>query len=169
MGWLQILTGLFLVLVLLGLALGFTWKQVAVLRELRRDPYLAEEDSRYERGLAYRRLVSCGLLFLLALLLVGALVYLEEPAQRLAEEARARRDQGMERAFTPEEKLFLRVYSWYWIGFLLVLLAVVILAAFDLWAVRRYGRQQHRRIQDDRRAMIEDELGRMRQQRNGHS
>lgn len=168
MGWLQILTGLFLVLVLLALAIGFAWRQLAILRELRQDPYLPEEEGRYERGLAYRRLVSCALLLLLALLLLGALAFLEDPAQRLADETKARRDQGLERELSPDEKLFLRVYSWYWIVFLLILLAVVVLAAFDLWAVRRYGRQQHRRIQDDRRAMIEDELGRMRQQRNGH-
>jgi len=168
-GWLQILTGLFLVLVLLALAIGFAWRQLRILRELRQDPYLTEEEIRYERGLARRRLVSCALLFLLALLLLGALAFLEEPAQRLADEVRVQRDQGIERQLTPEENLFLRMYSWYWIGFLLILFAVVVLAAFDLWAVRRYGRQEHRRIQADRRAMIEDELGRMRQERNGHS
>jgi hypothetical protein len=141
---------------------------MAILRELRQDPDLPEEESRYERGLALRRLVSCALLLLLALLLVGALVFLEEPAQRLAEEVKAQRDQGIDKVFAPEEKLFLRIYGWYWIAFLLILLAVVILAAFDLWAVRFYGRQQLGRIQADRRAMIEEELGRIRQERNGH-
>jgi hypothetical protein len=52
---------------------------------------------------------------------------------------------------------------------LLVLMIVVFMAALDYWATRRYGLRQHRKIIDDRRAMIEREISRLRQQRNGHS
>jgi hypothetical protein len=46
---------------------------------------------------------------------------------------------------------------------------VIGLAAADFFAIRRYGRQQYRQIQEGRRAMIEGELARLRSQRNGHN
>ena len=66
----------------------------------------------------------------LALLL--ALLYLEGPAQRLA-------DRGAEAAEAPEQRAFVNFYSYYWIVFLLILLALVVLAGVDFWAVRRFG------------------------------
>ena len=47
-------------------------------------------------------------------------------------------------------------------------MAVIFLAALDFWATRRYGLHQHRKIIADRRAMIEREVSRLRQERNGH-
>jgi hypothetical protein len=70
---------------------------------------------------------------------------------------------------TPEQEQFVRLYSLYWIVFLLVLLAVVLLAGVDFFAIRSYGQRQLRRIRADRRAMLEGELARLRSQRNGHN
>jgi hypothetical protein len=47
-------------------------------------------------------------------------------------------------------------------------LAIIILAALDFFAIRRFGQRQYRKIQAERRAMIEGELTRLRSQRNGH-
>src|ERR1700722_18226421 len=56
------------IVVLLGLSFGFGWRQLAVLRRLREVPELPADEGREQRRQAHRRLVSCGLLALLALL-----------------------------------------------------------------------------------------------------
>jgi hypothetical protein len=53
------------------------------------------------------------------------------------------------------------------VALLVVLLAVVVLAALDLLAIRRWGLRQFRKLQADRRAMIERQASRLRQGRNG--
>jgi hypothetical protein len=105
------------------------------------------------------------MLLLIAILLVVAQVWLEDPAQRLAD-ARDRTDPPP--AFTQEEKDLARLWLLTWIGILLLLFAVIVLAFFDLWSIRRYGRRQLRKLQDDRQAMIARQLRRLRAERNGH-
>jgi hypothetical protein len=161
--WPQIVSGALLIVALLSVSVYYGFRQVRELRGLRRGPGLPAEEALYQRRRAWRRLAGCGLMLLLAGLLAGALVYLEAPAQRLA-------DQGVPSAdaFTPRERDFVRLYGGYWIAFLLLLMAVVFLAAFDLWSTRRWGLRQHRKLQADRRAMIERQVTRLRQERNGH-
>jgi hypothetical protein len=165
-GWPQIVFGVLLVAALLFLSLFYGAREVLVLRRLPRAA-LPEEEWRYERGKARRRLVSCGLTLLLAVLFAVALAYLEAPAQALAEQR-----EGLSAAdappFSDDQRHFLRLYGGYWIAVLLVLLVVVVLAALDLWATRRFGLRQHTKLQADRRAMIERQALRLREQRNGH-
>src|SRR5262249_47824367 len=99
---------------------------------------------------------------LLAVLLVGAMLFLEVPAQRLADRVD---EEGPEAAEGPEQKDFIRLYGYYWIGFLLLLLFLVVLAGIDLWAVRRFGLRQLRRLPDHRRAIIAPPKTLMRQRR----
>ncbi len=169
MGWTQIIYGVVLILVLLFVAVLYTVRQVAALRRLRAAEEMALEERAYLHGRAWRRLVTSLLLFLLGVMLAAALVYLEAPAQRLAEEQAAKEQQGDTTPLAPEQREFARFYAWFWIFFLLILMAVVFLAALDYWATRRYGIRQHRKIIDDRRAMIEREVSRLRQERNGLS
>jgi hypothetical protein len=155
-GWQQITYGVVLVLVLLSVAIV---RQIGALRRLRVAEEMPVEDRAYLHGRARRRLVTSLLLLLLGVMLAGALVYLEGPAQRLAEE----------QAANPEQQLLFKIiYLAFWIVFLLILMAVIFLAALDYWATRRYGLRQHRKIIDDRRVMIEREVSRLRQERNGH-
>jgi hypothetical protein len=168
-GWTQIIYGVVLILVLLFVAVLYTVRQVAALRRLRAAEEMALEERAYLHGRAWRRLVTSLLLFLLGVMLAAALVYLEAPAQRLAEEQAAKEQQGDTTPLAPEQREFARFYAWFWIFFLLILMAVVFLAALDYWATRRYGIRQHRKIIDDRRAMIEREVSRLRQERNGLS
>jgi hypothetical protein len=160
--WPQIVSGALLVVALLSVACYYGFRQVRELRGLWRAPQLPDEEARYRRRRAWRRLVGSGLMLLLAGLLTGALVYLEAPIQRLV-------DRDVPAPATPGEVTFLRFYGGYWIVIMLVLMAVVFLAAFDLWATRRWGLRQHRQIQADRRAMIERQVSRLRQERNGHT
>jgi hypothetical protein len=169
MGWPQIIFGVVLVLVLLSVAILYIVRQIVALRRLRTTEEMALEERAYLHGRARRRLVTSLLLFLLGIMLAGALIYLEVPAQRLADEQAAKEQQGDRTPLAPEKREFAQFYGWFWILFLFILMAVVFLAALDYWATRRYGLRQHRKIIDDRRAMIEREVSRLRQERNGHS
>ena len=162
--WTQIVFGVALVAVLLGLAGFYGWRQVRLLRRLPADPAEAGEEEAWLREQAWRRLVCCALMVVLAVLLSGALLYLEGPAQALADRVDA---EGPDVADTPEHRHFVNFYSYYWIAFLLVLLALVVVAGIDVWAVRRFGLRQLRRLQADRRAMIARQSALLRQRREG--
>ena len=156
-----------IIVVLLVMSVYYARHQVAALRRVRESPELPDEEAHYQRRKAYRRLISCGLLLLLATLLTALLTVYELPTGELAEQ---RKDFTAETAppFTPEQKAMLRYWGWMWIALLLVLSAVLVLAAVDLLSTRRYALRQFRKLQADRREMIERQAKRMRRDRNGH-
>jgi hypothetical protein len=156
----EVVIGLLLAVVLYGLGLYFGARQVATLRKLRREEALPDEERRHERRQAWRRLVSCALLLVMATLLLGLQFY-AAPAQRLADEP--------DLDWTAQQKVFLRAYFGSYIALLLLLLVVLALAAVDLWATRRFGLRQYRKLSEDRRAMIRRQAERIRQERNGHA
>jgi MFS family permease len=167
-GWQQIIFGIVLVLVLLSVGILYIVRQILMLRRLRVAEEMALEERAYLHGRARRRLVTSLLLLVLGVMLAAALIYLEAPAHQLAENRDAMRQQGDDTPLNEEQQLFFGSYLIFWILFLLILMAVIFLAALDYWATRRYGLHQHRKIIDDRRAMIEREVSRLRQERNGH-
>ena len=160
MPWNQIVSGGLLIGALAVLAGLFAWRQVRMLRRLRGDHGLPDEEVRWRRGQARRRLFGCGLMLALAALLTWALLSLEGTAQHIADVGRP--------ADTPENRQFLRLYGAVWVGILLLVMAVVLLAAVDIWSTRRFSMRQQRKILDDRRAMLEREVARYREERNGH-
>ena len=168
MGWPQLVTGLLLTAVLLASAAVFAVAQVRLLRGPVRSPELPDEERRYLRRRAWRRLFGCLLMAVLAGLFVG-MFFLEGPAQQLADAQMAAADAGEE--FQPDEaqKQFGLFYRWYWIVLLLALLALLATAVVDLLATRRFSLRQYRRLQADRRAMVERQVARLRQERNGPS
>jgi hypothetical protein len=159
----QIIFGVLLVVALLGLAFFFSWRQWLALKHLREATNLSPEDQLYTRRQIRRRLLCSVLMVVLAGMLAGHFA-LEERANDLAN----LRGANPNHVFAPEEEQFLRFYWNYWIILLLVLLAIITIAGFDFFAIRRYGQRHYRKIQADRRAMIEGELARIRSQRNGH-
>jgi hypothetical protein len=165
--WSEIVFGSLLVLLLVGLSVYFGRQQVLSLRKLRNSPDVPDEEMRYERRKAYRRLVSCSLTLVLAGLLAGLLAFYELPTQRIAE-GREKLGPGSAPAWTEQERGLIRVWSWTWMAFLLVLMAVLALAGLDLLSTRRYALRQYRKLQADRRAMIERQANRMRRDRNGY-
>ena len=168
MGWPQIIFGAALIAALLFLALYYGWRQVLTLRRLRADLDLPDEERRYQHGQAVRRLVNSVLMLVLAALMTGIMLYFENPTALLVrqhDEAVARGQAPPE--LTPEQRHLVRVWGWWWVALLVVLLAVVLLAALDLWAIRRWGLRQYRKLQADRRAMIERQAARLRHGRNG--
>jgi hypothetical protein len=167
-GWSQIIFGAVLVAALLFLSLYYGWRQIVALRRLRANPDLPDEERRYQHRQAVGRMVNSVLLLVLAALLTGVMAYLETPTQQLVQQ----RDDAVARGeappeLTPEQRHLVRVWGWLWVALLVVLLAVVLLAALDLWAIRRWGLRQYRKLQADRRAMIERQAARLRHGRNG--
>jgi hypothetical protein len=155
-----------LVVVLLGLAGYFSWRQFQALRGLRSADQLPPEDRRYIRNQAWRRLAGSVLMVVFAGFLVGAF-FIEGLAGELAERMKAATPAERE-ALTADNRFFLHLWSYYWIAALLVLLGLISLAALDFFAIRRYGQRHYRQIQADRRAMIERQAARLRRERNGH-
>jgi NADH:ubiquinone oxidoreductase subunit 3 (subunit A) len=166
--WTQIVFGVVLVLVLLFTSIFYTVRQILALRRMRNAEEMPLEDHAYLRTRALRRLVMSFLLFVLGILLAGGLIFLEPPAQRLADSLESLRAQGQIPPMDAEQREVARAFLIFWIIFLLILMAVVLLAAWDYWSTRRYALTQYRKIRNDRRAMIEREIARARHQRNGH-
>src|SRR5437868_15107978 len=82
----------------------------------------------------------------------------------LGDALRAQRAAG-EHRLTPEQEQARRFFVCYVSGMLLLLLALLILAAIDILAIRRYAARHTRQIRDDRRAMLERELDALRRGR----
>ena len=168
MHWKEIAFGTLLVIVLLALAGYYAWRQVRTLRGLRIAEETAPEERLYLLRQARRRLFGSALMVLLAVMLGGMLIFLEGPLEDLSNYVAAARAQGVEPDLSPEQRSLRTLYTLWNIGLLLTLLAVLATAGVDFLATRRFGRRQLRRIQSDRRAMIERQVARLRQERNGH-
>jgi hypothetical protein len=158
--WSQIVFGSVLVAVLLLLSGTYGRRQLVALRRLR-DETLPAEEARHERAKAIRRLVSCALLLVLGLLLAGVLLWPEPAMQSIIDEYKG----VAAPEYTPEQKQMIRVWGGTWIAILVLLLIVVALAAADLWSTRGHALRQFRKLQADRRAMIQRQSGRLREER----
>jgi hypothetical protein len=162
----EIAFGVLLVITLLGLSLFFGQRQFASLRRLRTLGAPLDDEGQYERRKVRLRLASCALTLLMAAQITVILATHERTLGRVA-----RQREGVDPAVEPtdEQRLLVRVYVGEWIAVLLVMLVVLVLAALDLWATRRFAFRQYRKISDDRRAMIQRQVNRMREQKNGET
>jgi hypothetical protein len=167
MAWNQIVFGALLVAALVFLAVFYGWRQVLALRGQRHEEDPTSDEAVYQRRRAWLRLVNSVLMLVLAVLLAGMLIGFENQAQQLADERDAI-PQDQKQPLTQEQLSFVHAYSRLWIGFLLVLLTVIVVAAVDAWSTRAFGLRQYRKLQADRRDMIERQVIRLRQERNGH-
>jgi hypothetical protein len=102
-----------------------------------------------------RRLICSALLVVFAGILVGWLF--------LADRARALATVGGEPSDEAKDELWF--LALYWIGALLVLLAIMFLASWDFLATARYGFRRHKQLEQDRRAMLEMEAAKLRRRR----
>jgi hypothetical protein len=150
-----------LTVVLLAAAGYFGWRQVQTLR--RRDQDTPEE-RRFTVPQAWRRLFCCGLMGVLAVLLVGGL-FLDARYRELSQQHR--QVEG-EHAPTQEYEEFAKLMAWHTVAVLVGVFALLLLAAVDMWAIARFGVGQRRRLHAEHRAVLEEEIARLRRQRNGH-
>jgi hypothetical protein len=140
-----------LVVGLLAAAVVFAWAQRAALS---RATTLPDEERAFERRRAYRRLVSCGLLALMAVLLVVQYFLWEWRVKGIADPV------------PEEDKVFVRLWMGVIIGLLLALLTVVVLAAIEAFTTRSFALKQYRKLSDERRAMIQRQADRIREGRD---
>jgi hypothetical protein len=203
--------GLLLVVLLLGMAGFFAWRQILTLRSLRTADDLSPEDWHYSRTQAWRRLLCSALMLVLAVLLAFSPL-VGKPVDDLIDKGRTNAQEirlpaglltglavGPQLAAAPQAG-FLGNLSWtgiyttspenlptvvkrsplnptehesvnrlalHTISVLVVVLILLGLAGADFLAIRRYGQRHYRQIQKGRRAMIEEELARLRSRRNG--
>ena len=165
MDWTQAVFGSVLVAVLAVAAGVFGWLQVRALRKLALEA-LPEEERRFARSQARRRLWGCGLMAFMAVILALELVFWEPAAQAMADQ-RERFRQEDAPAFTEPEKMFLRIWGGGWVVLGAALMAAVFLAALDRYSTRTHALRQMRRLQADRRAMVARQADRMRAERGG--
>jgi hypothetical protein len=164
----ELIYGGILVAVLLGLAGYYGFRQVRLLRGLRQPDERSLEEREFTRRQAWRRLVSSALMVLLAGLLAGSAAFTPTVPHLTTSDAAATATGDEPRPDSDEQRYAKIAYNSYWIVFLLVLLAILVMAGLDVVAIQRYGRKQLLQIQTDRRAMIEKEVARLRRDRNGH-
>jgi len=153
-----------MVVLTLAVAVFFARQQLRTFAWLQANPELSDDDRRYFHRQAVRRLVGCGLLVVVGTMIAAYYVTgLDDWAGRVADKIEA---QGFEAAKQdPEVQRMKDVFRWYCIILLMLLLALVMTAALDYWAIRDYGARHMRQIRDDRKAMIEHELAELRKAR----
>jgi hypothetical protein len=156
----ELVFGVLIIVVTAGLGGYYAWRQWQTLRRLRGDPAMPDDERAFQRNQAWRRLAGAVLLLLIAGVFLGVLVF-EGPAGRLA--------QGEQRQPTEPEKDIARLWIGSVIVLLLLVLALIGIAGYEIFAIRRYSVRQMRRIQDERREMIASETARLRRERNGHA
>ncbi len=144
------------------LALLFGCRQVVVAWQARRRSDLSDEDRAYLRGQSYRRLAGCALMLVLAGVLVGWF-YLEPEYRRVTEE---RQDKSA--PINPDEKEFVGQFVGYWGIVLGIVFVFGLCAVLDLLATLKYGIRKQRQLRTEHRAVMEEEVRRIRRQRNGH-
>jgi hypothetical protein len=159
-----------LVVVLVAVGAYYLRKAIRVLGRTTPAFELLPEDRTYLRQQAWRRIVNSGLMFLLAAIMVGSYA---SGIQQRADEINRDREQaaveGKKPPLTPEQSEFAQLFTGVLITMLILLGLIVCIAGIDLFATRRYALTQLRRIQSDRRAMLERQLARWREERDGPS
>jgi hypothetical protein len=154
--------GLLCVLALVAGTVGFGWQQLKLLRRPPGGGQLTAEDRAYFRRQVLRRLVGCGLMLVLAVML-GFFLVAMPGLDQLVDRGAAARAAGEQ--LTPEES----DYVWFCFLFvgaiMLVVMALLGVALVDLKEIRRYGMRHRKRIRDDREAMLRRQLPILRRER----
>jgi hypothetical protein len=159
--------GVVLVVLLVGLAGYFAWRQRSTLRELREHPEMPEEDRLFLRNQVIRRLLCSFLMLVLAGMLVGW-YFMAPTFSELFQEGRERWAAAEEQVFTERQEDFRRQMVAYWCVALLVLFAIIAVAGADAWAIGRYGLRHRRQLRDERQqTLLELQAARRRHQGNG--
>ncbi len=154
----ELFFGILLVVVLLGLAGFFAWRQFKTRRDLAADRSMPALERGYLLRQTRRRLLCSVLMVMFAGFLIGW-YFIEANLPDLKQAAE--QDPGT----TPP---LLEMVAYYWITALLVLFGILALAGMDFFAVARYGLHQKKQLEVERRAALEIEAARLRKERNGH-
>jgi hypothetical protein len=153
----ELIIGILLVAALLGLGGYFAWRQFQIRRTVAQDRAMPSQERGYLILQTRRRLVCSVLMILFAGLLIGW-YFIESnlPDLKLAAEQEPAKTHPL-----------LELLTLYWIIALLVLFGILTLAGMDFFATARYAMHQKRLLDSERRATLQAETDRLRNQRNG--
>lgn len=131
------------------------WKQWQWYQANRDELSIA--DQRYYRWSLGRRIAGCTLLFILAAMVYGIYAFdIASGLDQLRHQAEKVKDGKPQLS---DEQVAFVLNSWrYVIGLLMLVMVLFVLAGWDIYAIRRFGRRHRQRIRDDRRAMLERQL-----------
>ena len=142
--------GIAIALIILAVAAYFIWMQWRTLHVVRTDPKMPADQRRYLVRQCMRRLFGSIVLILLAALLMGSLFLPYNPSLEPLEK------------LPPEEqelaKGTFRFVISYWITLLMLVMVVMALAVFDLWATARHGMRQQKQLLQEHQEALEAEL-----------
>lgn len=141
--------GAILVAVLFGAAVAFA---LAQRHTLRRSVHLPEAERGFERRRAIRRLVGCALMMLMATLIVFQYILWENYLRAL------------EPPIAEENRIYYRLWGYSWVVILISLLSALFLAAYDALASRSHLLNQYGRMAEERRAMVQRQAERLREE-----
>jgi hypothetical protein len=151
----ELFFGILLVAALLLLAGYFAWRQFQTRRALVHDRTMPAEERGYLLRQSRRRLICSMLMFLFAGFLIGwYFIEINLPELKPA-------------AADEKPPPLVELLAYYWIAALLVLFGILALAGVDFFATARYGLQQKKLLEIERRAALEIEAARLRNERNG--
>jgi hypothetical protein len=151
-------------LVLLGLGAGL--RQFAMLARVRAQPYMADEDRRYFRGQARRRMFASALLVVIGGMI--AFYYLSGMDARMDAIPERNKPDGQAAQDDPQaeaDKEFTRQVGIYWIVVVLLLGVVVCVAMVDFIATRKYYMARYKEMKEDYETKLQRDLAVLRQQK----
>jgi hypothetical protein len=142
--------GSVIAVVMIAAAAYFTWRQGLTLQILRLDSRISGAQRRYLFKQSWRRLLGSFVLAVLAFMLFGSLFLDYEPHRKGVDELPQAEQEAAKQAF--------RFIILYWMALLLLVMTLLALAVFDLWATARHGVQQQKQLFKEHQEMLEAEL-----------
>jgi hypothetical protein len=143
-------------------------RQKRALRAIAGEQFLAEEDRRYRRGQAVRRMVTSGVLVVIGGMMGGYyLSGMDERMNNIPERNKigAPPQEGEPDPQAEADKQFTKLVGFYWIGVLGLVFVVVCFAVFDFWATRKYWMARYKELKADHDAKLQRDLAVYRQQK----
>ena len=150
--------GSLIAVVMLAVAAYFTWRQRTTLQTLRVDSKISPAQRRFLFKQCWRRLFGSFVLAVLAVMLIGSLFLDYEPHRQPLNDLPQAEQEAAKQAF--------RFIILYWMAVLLLVMTVLALAVFDLWATARHGVQQQKQLFLEHQELLEAELEEHRQRRS---
>ena len=151
-------------LILFGLTTS--WFQIRGRRRLKARLLVPSDEAAYF-GKRYRRRLINGVLISTGVMIGGAwLTGLEKRADDLGEpKAGAAENPGEKPEMTDDQKMFVRLWAFYWVIVMVLVFVVLLLAFRDAWATCRYAMGQFAHIRAEHEEKLRRDLAVYRQHR----
>jgi NADH:ubiquinone oxidoreductase subunit 3 (subunit A) len=159
---LEVILGGLLAVVLLGVAAYFIRQQKKTLDSLRNGEPPAREDRLYLRKQVNRRLMCSFLMVVIAGMLAGSLFLDDWLRGPLRDQEQLDQLEIGQLDLDKEKRELASAKVIYWVAVLFVLFVMLFLAILDLMATARFGLRQHRQLESERKAMLQEQVARWR-------